>query len=619
MVESTHLRPTDRNLLARAIRVACVALLAIPFPVIAQTPLEAPTVLKGAATDDLRETGVRASLADPTIKPATNLVAPTFATPAFFVETPPMTRLLADGESSEVSGGVPQPNIPGFMQGRLSSDDETVPEPFSALLPPPLSIPIGESLGPDLSQLNTGFGVTAASVYQIEERTDDIPPTVRATQERVLDLYDREERQLVERVRDVVAETQPVDVTDEDWITVRGSGKRITWGGRIDTDWVNWANSQDFGGQQNYVEFRRLRLFAAGEGYGVYEYQLEVEFSPELERIPSGNVEPLDFGVELKDAFLAVRDVPLLGYVMAGHFRTPIGLDERTSTRFNPFMERSLPTRLLPGRELGLAAFNSSPRRNTTGSWGVFFDDLNEARRSIVDDNQGVRVIGRATWLPYYDEASGGRCLLHTGIGASYNRPRKRNHPFINDFRPVRFTALPEINVGDDLIDTGPLDTNSYYVLNGELAWVRGSFSIQSELTWASLDQPLAAESTDLFGAYVFGSYFLTGETRRYDRDFAVFRRVTPYENFWMVPTSRGVQRGWGAWELAYRWSHLNFGDVSLSAQRLNDLTLGLNWYWTPNTRLMFNWIRTYAHSSPIGLETDSEGDIIAMRLQLDF
>ena len=61
---------------------------------------------------------------------------------------------------------------------------------------------------------------------------------------------------------------------------VEGDRTTLNWGGRIHMDWISWANDEEFLGQENYFEFRRLRLYAAGEGYGVFAYQLEVEFAP---------------------------------------------------------------------------------------------------------------------------------------------------------------------------------------------------------------------------------------------------------------------------------------------------------------------------------------------------
>jgi phosphate-selective porin OprO/OprP len=189
--------------------------------------------------------------------------------------------------------------------------------------------------------------------------------------------------------------------------------------------------------------------------------------------------------------------------------------------------------------------------------------------------------------------------------------------PFGATHRPVRFNTRAEINEGDQLIDTDTLDVDSYHTLNGELAWVRGPLSLQGELAWTNLDQ-VTVGGTELYGTYVQASYFLTGEHRPYDPNFAVFRRVVPYENFWVVRAPRGTQAGWGAWEAACRWSYLSFSEVN--GQRQSDITTGLNWYWNPHTRLMVNWVHAFAHDSPInGAQLDANGDVLAMRLQVDF
>jgi len=330
--------------------------------------------------------------------------------------------------------------------------------------------------------------------------------------QQLAELYDRvlemepnaENRRLIQRVRAATQATEVgVDVSDEEWIHVKDTS--LTWGGRLEGDWVNWANDSQFGGQTNYVEFRRLRLFAAGEGYGVYDYRLELEFAPEVELqadVEDDHVDLGGFGVELKDAYLGIHDLPWLGYLRFGHFKAPIGLEELTSSRYITFLERSLPHRLVPGRELGLAAFNHSLGENVTWAYGAFFDEMSESAHAIEDDNEGTRVVGRVTWTPRYDELSMGRYLIHTGLAYCYTRPRKEDDPLGlgADFRPVHFSARPEIHRGDPLVDTGDINTRQYHVLDGELAWVRGPLSVQSEVVWASLER-MEGGATDLYGA----------------------------------------------------------------------------------------------------------------------
>lgn len=477
--------------------------------------------------------------------------------------------------------------------------------------------PLSSTL-PTRNVLLPGNGIPSGMSSPFSQDKMIEPPAIDQNYDRVLDLFpDANDRQLIERVREAVEQTEiGEDVTAEEWITVRGAGKRITWGGRIETDSVNWARDGAFGGQPNYVEFRRLRLMASGEGYGIYDYQLELEFAPGTDEIRIGDTP--DLGLEVKDAYIGVREVPWLGYTVLGHFRTPIGLSSLTSTRFIPFMERSLPNRLLPGRELGLAAFNRAPELNMAWGYGIFFDDLDEARRRIENDNQGTSFIGRVTGTPYFDEESDGACLLHLGLGYAYTRPRLRDaeDDMLDPIRAVEFRARPEIARGDPLISTGLLDAEHTQILNGEMAWAHGPLTLQAEATYMNLDLA-ELPTSNLWGTYVYGSWFLTGERRPYDRNFGVFRRVTPYENFWMVPTPNGTEAGLGAWELAVRWSHLNFTDIS--DQYLNDLTVGMNWYWNPHSRVMFNWIHPFAHNSPLASEVDADGDIIALRMQIDF
>jgi phosphate-selective porin OprO/OprP len=431
---------------------------------------------------------------------------------------------------------------------------------------------------------------------------------------------DRETRLLIERARQTELDAQRgVDTTAETWKTVKDT--RITWGGRIFGDWVNWMNDSQLGGQPNYVEFRQLRLFAAGEGYGVYDYMLEFDFAPENSvdaEVVNNRVETDALGFELKDAFVGIKDIPLAGYLRFGHFKVPFGLEELTSARFTAFMERSLPDVFAPKRQLGMAAYNQTDNRNLNWSYGVFFYDFNEAIRVTEDDNEGLRAATRLVWTPYYDEPSEGRYLLHTGIGYAYARPRLIDDPDSpgTDIRLAEFRSRPEIDRGSFLIDTGELDVQQYNSLDAELAWVHGRLSIQSELTWTGIKESSGA-SADLYGAYAYVSYFLTGEHRRYDRRFNAFDRVIPYENFWMVRTPRGTRAGWGAWEAAVRWSFLDF--TSVNGQQLQDVTTGLNWYWNPNARMMFNWIHTFAHHSPVDPGGDAQGDVFCTRMQVDF
>jgi phosphate-selective porin OprO/OprP len=281
-------------------------------------------------------------------------------------------------------------------------------------------------------------------------------------------------------------------------------------------------------------------------------------------------------------------------------------LEQVTNDTNNIFMERSIPTQgvFAADREVGLAFYNCNAAKSITWSSGVFLDSLSEASKERIDDNQGGRVSGRLTWLPYYDNASDGRYLLHTGLGVL--------HTHDQDGR-VRFRARPQIHEGTRIIDSGVLLANDYTTGNVESALVWGRFTVQSEAFLSTVSRS-DGSSDHVNGAYVHTSFFLTGENRifeRFGQHGAQFVRNVPITNFSLAPG--GV--GWGAWEAKARWSHLDLNN--LNAGQYNDFTFGCNWYWSDRTRMMFDWIHPITSQQSVFGATSS--DILASRFDFNW
>ena len=145
------------------------------------------------------------------------------------------------------------------------------------------------------------------------------------------------------------------------------------------------------------------------------------------------------------------------------------------------------------------------------------------------------------------------------------------------------FSARPESYLTDDkLADTGDIATTRTNLINGELAWVWGPFSLQGEYYQAFLND---TGNPSFWGFYAYGSLCLTGENRKYDTSDGAFESITPRRNF------DPFQGGWGAWELAARYSYIDLNSNGINGGKEGNLTLGLNWYLNPNVRLMFNYI----------------------------
>jgi phosphate-selective porin OprO/OprP len=385
------------------------------------------------------------------------------------------------------------------------------------------------------------------------------------------------------------------------WIDVSKEGWTVKLGGHVQLDYIMWPYADPaIEGAENYFSYRRLRLEASGTGYGVYDFRLQLTLEPGEGPINTSAT------ADVKDAYLTMNEVPWLGRVRFGNFFVPFGLEEVTNDRFGVFLERSIPTQNIftPGREVGMAIYNCTADQNLSWSTGIFFDNISDTVKTRFDRNQGYRVSGRVSWLPYYDEPSGGRYLVHTGVGALYTDD--------HDDR-VSFRARPEVQRAPILIDTGVLDAQYYTTGNLEFAVVWGRVTLQSEAYLCQVELRDGAPLR-IGGAYAHLSYFVTGENRTYERfgqHGAQFGATHPFSNFFITPGGIGP----GALELKARWSNLTLG--STEGGYYNGFTFGFNWYWSDRARLMFDWIHPITSAETLFGATQS--DLIGTRLDFNW
>lgn len=377
---------------------------------------------------------------------------------------------------------------------------------------------------------------------------------------------------------------------------------KVNLGGHIQLDFVTWANATDsIPNTENYANFRRLRLVADGEGYESYDFRLQLTLEPDSE-VPSG----LTATGLIKDAYFSLNDIPGIGRFRIGHFFVPFSLEQVTNDTNNIFLERSIPTQTVfaADRELGMAIYNCTEGKRIHWASGVFIDSVNEGPKKRLDDNQGYRLSGRLTCLPYYDDPSDGRYLIHTGVGLLHTD----DHDNV-----VRFRSRPQISEGPRIIDSGALFADKYTTGNLETAIVWERFAVQSEAFLSSVDL-IDGPTTLANGAYIYLSWFLTGESRNYEpfgQHGAQFGRNKPFRNF----SAKRPSHQPGAWELKIRWSHLDLNQFERG--QYNDLSFGCNWYWSDRVRWMFDWIHPYTSDTAIFGKTES--DILGMRWDVNW
>jgi phosphate-selective porin OprO and OprP len=110
-------------------------------------------------------------------------------------------------------------------------------------------------------------------------------------------------------------------------------------------------------------------------------------------------------------------------------------------------------------------------------------------------------------------------------------------------------------------------------------------------------------------GWYVQTAWSITGEPRPYREDRGVFDGVRPARNF--------GDGGWGAWELAARYSGMDLSDEDIDGGRQRSASLGLNFYPNPMLRASANVIQVLdVDGGPFDGDTPT---LWQLRLQLGY
>lgn len=363
------------------------------------------------------------------------------------------------------------------------------------------------------------------------------------------------------------------------------------------------------------LEFRYMRLKAEGTMYKYVQFKIEEDFAGD--------------SVVLKDAYIKVIEIPILGSIQAGNFKEPFSMDQLESDQATFFMERSLADNLVPARNPGIMASNAflgePKRQRMTVAAGFFRQEAIGDQGPAVNDgtviasDRGYAGTARVTGLPWYENK--GEQLVHVGFDYS--------HRGTNDTHTLDYRARPEAHFTSyRYIDTGTVNNvESEDLYAAELAAVFGPVAFQSEYIGAYLNSDKEAQfnpsnSPDhnpCFNAYYAQvSYMITGETRPYNNSNGTFDRVRPKKNF-------REDGGWGAWEVALRYSYLDLDDSAdrlggspssgITRGEMNDVTIGVNWYLNPNARIQWNYVR----SCPDRIGAEGGADIFMMRFFFDF
>ncbi len=407
-------------------------------------------------------------------------------------------------------------------------------------------------------------------------------------------------------------------------------------------------------------QFRRVRLDIDGTLYQNIEFMTQVDFAPSYTSTPvlssatissktskgvttysvTTTTTNITQGPALSyaDVWAGVKDIPYLGRIRVGQMEEPFCLEEMIRDNFRTFIENGLPYAFTPKRNAGFTEINTAFDDRLAWTLGYFFQQqVSTSSNGVAKDVTGdlfsphldaTQFAGRLTGLPWYED--NGEHLLHVGV--AYTHLFRSFSTSTSNAGTLDFKSSPEANLFNPLVDTGNFLAKGVDLVEPEIAFEYGPFSVQAEYVLASASDVKSTSGAFLgpnhnanFNSwYAYASYFLTGEHRPYNKTASPttyqgsFGRIYPNSNF-----SIG-NRGWGAWELAFRVSQLDTNDyrAGFYGGLETDYTAGLNWYLNPYVELRMNYILALVDAHPLGygnLPTSGADNIFETRFQIAF
>jgi len=354
----------------------------------------------------------------------------------------------------------------------------------------------------------------------------------------------------------------------------------MSLGGRIhlDANIVSEDDSAVFGSSatpsNSSAFFRRARISFAGRAKG-WEYALTPDFAQSQSgNLPSANClstpcSVSSSSVAFQELYVARQIGP--GKWTIGQFTPYRSIEDQTSSNEVVMIERAITSASGVYRggisrlfQIG-SGYLLQPTPNSSLGIAIF-----NLRRDSTPATEGLGGSLRATWAPLMAD----RRVLHLGASASMEKPDGTGAPG-NVGTLFSYAGLrgPTAALGA----TSGGETAQYLAL--EAGTVLGAFHAQGEVVQARYGQAVADDSTTLL-YHLTLSVAIFGEAKPYDAKKGAFRSIKPRRDF-------------GALELTARHEGGENRDARLATEveRVAVNTVGLNYYFSPNVRLMANYV----------------------------
>lgn len=326
-----------------------------------------------------------------------------------------------------------------------------------------------------------------------------------------------------------------------------------------------------------------------------------------------------DFGegkTVLQDAYLGAAFAPW-AKVRVGKFKEPFGLERLQSATDILFVERALPTNLVPNRDVGVQFHGELLDGALNYALGVFngVPDGGSADGDVEDDKDFA---GRIFAHPFRKTSLSALQGLGIGAAATYgDEGGSPKAPFLPSFKTAGqqtfFTYRADAKSPDETNTT--FAKGRHFRLSPQATYYWGPVGLLSEYVVSSQEvrRGVAAETLRNNAWQVSASYVLTGED-------ASYKGVKPRNVF------DPAANAWGALELAARYGALRidvdtfptFADPAKAAREARAWAVGVNWYLNRAIKTQVDYESTAFEGGAPGGDREQE-KVLFTRAQVAF
>ena len=351
--------------------------------------------------------------------------------------------------------------------------------------------------------------------------------------------------------------------------------------GRVQADYRYFDASPDSKDEEDEFSMRRVYLGASGKWNEYIGYKANLELS-------SGSM-------ILGEAYVNLEYFKP-AQLLFGQFKTSMSLEERTSSRFTNFTERSYVNNagLTEGKDTGVMLHGTPTKGFNYSLAAVNGYGMNNGLTDNKDDS-----------LAYIGHVDVDLATMNKWKGKVFHIGASAKMQDIDVSNYMSLVKMEQGSIGKGYkfyaasANAGVTETD-LRTFGGELAFANGPWKVQAEYATTNFDSNI--DDQDIKAYNLEAGWLITGEN--YADSYksksmgGKFDRIKPNSNF-NPENGKGI----GAWEVALGVSKFDASDINEGsagyettaayANEAKSWRAGLKWILDPNTRMMLSYVDT--------------------------